>query len=87
MERGHTSLGVAGVSDSPPTSCSLGLWGRSGHPSDCHSGGDHWWGGGARVGRSFFPALPAQLLPPPCPAPAPSEASCVLLEVGIRVPL
>lgn len=44
-------------------------------------------GGGARVGRSLFPASPAQLLPPPYPAPAPSEASCAPLEVGISVPL
>lgn len=28
LEREHTSVGMAGVSDSPPTSCSLGLWGR-----------------------------------------------------------
>lgn len=42
----HSRVGVAGMRDSPPTSCSLGLRGRSGHRSDCHAGGDHGEVGG-----------------------------------------
>ena len=50
--RGY-SWGGAGARDSPPTSCSLGLWGRSGHRSDCHAGGDH--GGGWLASASSPP--------------------------------
>lgn len=57
-------VGVAGVRDSPPTSCSLGLRGRSGHRSDCHAGGDHGEVGG-RLKKSL-PSAPLTSLALPC---------------------
>lgn len=53
--REHARVGVAGMRDSPPTSCSLGLRGRSGHRSDCHAGGDHGEVGGG-LKRAFPPS-------------------------------
>lgn len=78
--REHSRVGVAGMRDSPPTSCSLGLRGRSGHRSDCHAGGDH-----GEVGGGLKRAFPPQPLPRPCGVLAPLGASFAPLEVRIGV--
>lgn len=81
MGRGHSRVGVAGVRDSPPTSCSLRLWGRSGLRSNCHAGGDHGGSRGGGLGKSFVCAprrLPAEPIPRPCSVPSPLGASLPL---------
>ena len=89
--RGYSRVGGGGpgARDSPPTSCSLGLWGRSGHGSDCHAGGDHgvgWLASASSPPPGGARRLPAEPFPPPCPVPAPLGASCAPLEeVGIGV--
>lgn len=78
MGRDHARMGVAGVRDSPPTSCSLGLRGRSGHRSGCQAAGGHGEVGGA-LRRAPAP------IPRPCPVLDPLGASGAPLELRIGV--
>lgn len=97
--RGHRgarahSAAAAGVRDSPPISCSLEPWGRSGRRSDCHAGGDHrrGWGSesassppGRRLPLSHFLRLPcsrffrSQL----CPSGGRNRCVCPLQPHGL----
>lgn len=76
---GHSRVGVAGVKDSPPLLDFLGLWGRSGHRSDCQARGAR--GGGGGVEKS----LPLPHLPQLSLVFDPLGASCAPLKVGIGV--
>jgi hypothetical protein len=83
--RGRTlGLRVARVRDRPLTSCSLGLWGRSGHWSDCHAG-DHLVmvvvEEGGVVGKSL---LPAPVTGPVAPAPSKATFSAMPCSRSFR---